>query len=122
MEILKIFLFNSLRGASASPAAPSAASPRAAGWQQQSYARDIDGVDCFPTSSKARSFCLVGAIENCYAYSEQPDILQRIAQAIQYKTYRGGDRYDMEDNITNWNDEQGRKFEDVRAVIDKLDI
>jgi len=76
-------------------------------WTQGYYAKDAAGIYCEWSSVLAQKFCLLGASFKCYPG--------------QKKTMEG-----LLDNACGeaavWNDQPGRTFEEVKALVEKLDI
>jgi hypothetical protein len=81
-------------------------------WTKGAFKRDEDGKPCSHTGKPPVSYCLIAAVEECY-YEEEPeysDVIGRIAAAI--------GRWDIEE----WNDSPVRRFEDVKELVERLDI
>lgn len=76
-------------------------------WTQYHSARDSKGFPCKPTASAAVCWCLSGAIQRCYPH-EWRKIDRRLI-------------VDVNDYIS-WNDSPDRTFEEVKALVEKLDI
>lgn len=79
-------------------------------WTQGSYAIDKEGNKVPYDSEKARAWCLDGAISKCYGElsEEYWDIYTRINNKV--------------DGYISWNDNPYRKFEEVKALVEELDI
>ena len=77
-------------------------------WTKGQLARNKDGFGCSLYDTKAEKFCLMGATRKCY-----PNETEKI-QALLEQELRG--------YAVTWNDEPGRTFAEVKAVIEKLDI
>jgi len=77
-------------------------------WTQGQFARDEDGNSCAAIDARAKKFCLMGAAYKCFS-NETEMILDLLNRELQ------GD-------AIGWNDAPGRTFEEVKAVIEKLDI
>ena len=75
-------------------------------WTKGEWARDKEGR---PTCSNAFCWCLIGAIFHCYKDEDYPEICEKI---------------DNEgiDNLMQWNDAPERKFEEVKELVERLDI
>lgn len=76
-------------------------------WTQGTLAEDAKGNRVSVLSPNASSFCLVGAVVRCY--DKTTDVVDRIAREVN-------------DEVTNWNDADGRTFEEVKALVEWLDI
>src|SRR6185369_2434153 len=68
-----------------------------------------------PDDPKAHCWCLVGAINKCYPIINDERI--RIKTKIQAKIWPEGYCF-----IHTWNDESGRTFDEVKALVEELDI
>ena len=79
-----------------------------ANWTQGQLARFASGHSCDLTNAFAVKFCLMGAAHKCYA---------RETEKIQFLLEQ-----ELRGYAVAWNDEPGRTFAEVRAVIEKLDI
>jgi hypothetical protein len=78
-------------------------------WTKGWWARDSKGrMVIFDTT--AVSWCLVGAIEECYSYSERRAIDLKVQEAL------------LVSRIDIWNDAPERTFEDIKDLVEKLDI
>lgn len=81
-------------------------------WTKGAYARDEKGNDIPATSEQATCFCLRGAIRKCYLDPEiREKVLETVYREIEYP--RG---------ISFWNDNPHRTFEDVKELVERLDI
>ena len=95
-------------------------------WTQCKMARDAKGIALVDQELEyGVSFCLLGAVRRCYirGTKEYNDILRRICNKIKldYSVPEWG--MDLVSGpITCWNDKDGRTFEEVRALVDELDI
>ena len=79
-------------------------------WCKGVDAQDCNGDEIRYDDPKAHSFCLVGALEVCYR--DEGNIIYAIKDKIRLRI---GD-------ITRWNDAPERTFEDVRKLIEELNI
>ena len=77
-------------------------------WTKWQYAKDAKGNVCAVADAKAEKFCLMGAAKKCYP--EGMDMIRRLL-----------DR-ELGDMAITWNDMPERTFEEVKAVVEKLDI
>lgn len=78
-------------------------------WCQGWFAKTIGGVLCSEFSEKAVCWCLSGAIWKCYPGLDSDDVRRKIVDTIHT-------------DIPYWNDAKERTFEDVKALVEKLDI
>lgn len=90
-------------------------------WTQGVLARDTTtGNPVGPESEFATAWCLGGAVMRAYpAYEDQTEPLRRLREAI-FGPPRG--KGYPEPRIGNWNDAPGRTFEEVRELVERLDI
>lgn len=90
-------------------------------WCQGAYAKDIHGNFVRAVSPDAVAWCLRGASWKCYApksrlefdnskFVEVDNMLWKAVFALGYTS------------ITSYNDAPGRKFKDIVAFVEKLDI
>ncbi len=79
-------------------------------WTQGQAARTITGEATSATGESAVRWCLLGAIMKCYghSYSVQLDV-----ELLLRSTVNG---------IVTYNDDPNREFEEVKALVEKLDI
>ena len=86
-------------------------------WIKGFESLDQDGGPMNPRSEYAFCWCIVGAINKCY----QKDDKERnnVLYAIQAKI---GHRGDAELGVSGWNDKEERTFEDVKKLVEELDI
>lgn len=87
-------------------------------WCQEIDAMDFEGVGIDALNPDAVCWCLEGALERCYydvssSVESQPN-LQRAREKVI-------DALD-EGNIISWNDAPERTFEEVAALVRRLDI
>lgn len=78
-------------------------------WTRGESARDINGRPVMTDSKEAVSWCLVGALMKCYRGSKVAYLRTRIGNLLQI-------------SVEGWNDDPNRKFEDVKALVEQLDI
>lgn len=78
-------------------------------WTQGYNARDINRCRIDPKSLKACSWCLSGALMKCYGL-EDGEVYKRVYDKIE-TLY-----------IPSWNDNPYRQFEDVKSLIEEIDI
>jgi hypothetical protein len=87
-------------------------------WTQGVYFR---GKNRHPTDdpNKAVKFCLLGAIEKCYADSPtRRNVEDTVRKEINWPN-QGGFNFK---GIASWNDDKARKFSEVKALVTRLDI
>jgi hypothetical protein len=79
-------------------------------WTQGVSARDKNGDIVYATCATATCFCLMGAIEHCYRNENEAELI--------YKKIRTK----VISHISIWNDQSYRTFEDVKQLVEELDI
>lgn len=84
-------------------------------WMQWGLAKDAKGKRVNPKQDFAQSFCLVGAIMHCYPESGFAEAMTKVRMRINRERPEPL-------SITFWNDESSRKFEEVKALVEELDI
>lgn len=72
----------------------------------KTYEGPLDNPDVYS------SFCLTGAVRACYGVADRQVVLSRLADAIGYDTAE----------IPEWNDNPLRTFQDVKDLVERLDI
>jgi hypothetical protein len=82
-------------------------------WTQYTWARDASGASVLPTNPKAVRWSLAGAADCCYGH-DYP-LLHTINMLL-------GSSVGPCQNHEFWQDADGRTFEEVRALVLKLDI
>lgn len=89
-------------------------------WTQKASARDKDGNVVAVDSGKAYSFCLGGGVEKCYkGNKKRMEILNLIEEEMMNKhRLDDGENYDY----VEWNDSSEREFDDIKKLVNKLDI
>ena len=78
-------------------------------WTQGTLARSLPTRAVSPNSPKAKSWCLYGAAERCYRGRNVGRVLDILRSEIGL-------------DISYYNDSFERKFEDIKALVEKLDI
>lgn len=78
-------------------------------WIQHYVAKDVYGRPCSVTGNAA-SFCLLGAVSRCYVNDDWRRVMDKIKLHI------------MVESITVWNDSPERTFEEVKKLVNELDI
>lgn len=84
-------------------------------WTKRWYARTKDGFKTNATSKDAVSFCLLGAIEKCYG----TEFFCNLPNDVKGKLY---ERFGSASKPSSWNDANERTFEEVKTLVDELDI
>lgn len=84
-------------------------------WTKGSSARYDNNFVCLPASEDAVKWCLMGALVKCYSYTPESYTIQEKMRNYTIKT-KGF--Y----NIVYFNDHGSTKFEDIKTLIDALDI
>lgn len=79
-------------------------------WTQHAFARDTIGRNIYTNAEEAYSYCLLGAAMKCYPPTTPARILIKIKEEIECES------------ILDWNDAPERTFEEVKALVEKLDI
>ena len=79
-------------------------------WCQGSLSKTQNGKGCFSFAEEAVSWCLVGAIYKCYHNSIACSSVMFLI------------KNELGDKVLEWNDDPTRKFEDVRELVERLDI
>lgn len=78
-------------------------------WTQHSFAREKCGLPTLTDDPEAETYCLVGAIRKCYDFVRQKDIVDLIQK-------------ELNGPILSWNDNPKRKFEEVKALVKRLNV
>jgi hypothetical protein len=78
-------------------------------WTQQAYAKTKHGIATSSSDPDAFCFCLLGAVHKCYSIDEIGYINQKIQRNI-------------EGAIAEWNDDPTRTFEEVKQLVESLNI
>jgi len=76
-------------------------------WTQRAFALRQDGTGCHWLDKEAKKFCLLGATYRCHP--GQPATIDALLDRAC-------------GNPATWNDMPGRTFEEVKALVEKLDI
>jgi hypothetical protein len=78
-------------------------------WTKHNSAKTKNDEYCFVTSESAFKFCLLGGIAKCY-----PEQYEKVKIKILEELNIG--------NIVAWNDANDRTFQDIKNLVEKLDI
>jgi hypothetical protein len=86
-------------------------------WTKGFQARNALGRPAMANSKQAMCWCLGGAINRCYPTIEHRRVvLDRIFETVPEIVVLHND------SLAEWNDAPERTFEDVRALVEELDI
>lgn len=88
-------------------------------WTQGGNARAADGETVHAFSDRAVCWCLVGAIRKVCWYPSGFDLVK--AHRIETRIIKALGLADFSD-VMKWNDAPERKFEEVKSLVEKLDI
>lgn len=80
-------------------------------WTRGAFAANVFGEHVPYDAPSAACWCLRGAIFRCYG--RQTEQSERVSNLV-YAT--------LDAPIATWNDCRGRKFADVKALVEELDI
>lgn len=81
-------------------------------WTKGYDAQDISGERTSPMSEEAVCWCLAGALHRCYLPEQRQEIQDKIGLNISI----------LFASIVGWNDMPDRTFEEVKALVEELDI
>lgn len=87
-------------------------------WTQGAFAQTATGHPVDYEDENAAKFCLVGAARKCYGRGEAGNAVLRTIISDLHEGKRTG----WAENVAAWNDGFGRTFEEVRALVERLDI
>lgn len=79
-------------------------------WTTDYAARNMIGNEVSYKDPSACCWCMIGAIQRCYGPSVAEDIMIKVRTHL-------GTRF-----ITHWNDDPIRSFQDVRNLVETLNI
>lgn len=77
-------------------------------WTQGWLAKDKEGRHVSVHADNATCFCLVGAVGKCYSGLRYLNVIEVLEKEIGM--------------IARWNDARGRTFDQVKALVERLDI
>lgn len=77
-------------------------------WTKKREARSADGLPTSALNEDAVAYSVYGAIKRCY----QKDQFEAIYRKI----------YDTVGHVTHWNDDPATTFEEVRQLVNELDV
>jgi hypothetical protein len=84
-------------------------------WIQGSFARDKNGDKVMAWDKSAVSWCLLGAFNMCYpTWKEKDPILDKLIEHF--------DTIAPSILLISWNDKDGRRFDEVKELLETLDI
>ena len=79
-------------------------------WCKGSFAQDAQGNTVSSHETTATAWCLVGAARQCYPELERSFILRQIKEARSMR------------DVGTWNDAPERTFEEVKRLVEALDV
>lgn len=82
-------------------------------WTKGGFARTPEGEHVFPNHAQAVCFCISGAIDFCYSGEKRYAVYRQLNEKIAAKQWQ---------DIYAWNDAPERTYEEVKALVDELDI
>lgn len=86
-------------------------------WATKPNIQYIEGELVSSNDANATCFCLVGAIRHCYRrgdiWTEYSNVVKMVMTEL---------KVESETAVINWNDDKGRVFNDVKDLVNKLDI
>ncbi len=82
-------------------------------WTRRVFARDSKGAECNSSAKSATCFCMMGAVLHCY-----PDVPKAVWDDIKRRVTDATGA----DSVYQWNDDPARTFDEVKALVEKLDI
>lgn len=87
-------------------------------WIKNVFAKNKEGDEVNYHDPTAYSFCLAGAVRRCY--SETEEVFHDISLQISIKTHQDITQWNW--SIVQWNDDPERTFEEVKELVEELDI
>jgi hypothetical protein len=88
-------------------------------WCQKAAALDSDGFEVeVPTSPRAFSFCLMGALSRAEAETKAMNVVGTTLRFYNY--FHKAMELPDSMGVVNWNDRPGRTFEEVKAALRKV--
>ncbi len=84
-------------------------------WTKHEFARSNTGTPLPSFAPDATSWCLIGAINKCYSGKE--DFTKVYESVRAHMPLVNGIAM-----ISNWNDSPTRTFDEIKALVEKLDI
>lgn len=84
-------------------------------WCKGDYAQDETGNPVASHDDRAARFCLLGAVNRCYAEDARLEPIRKLADVIH-------DHTDGTCHITLFNDRPDTTYDDLRAVLEAADI
>lgn len=80
-------------------------------WCKYAAAKAKDGFYVHPDDPEAKSWCLVGAVNRCYStFDKQQEVMSKLNMSLWPRT------------IERWNDDYFRTFEEVKALVEELNV
>lgn len=84
-------------------------------WTQGETARDADGRFCMSSSSKAVSWCILGAYNRLHPNGTSQSDWEYTKRWMDFRESLGC-------SVPNWNDMPGRTWEEVHAKLKEFDL
>lgn len=81
-------------------------------WTKGATARDSQGSGCYCNSLSACCWCLSGAIYHCYPDDDEANSIHLLVR-INLEGFRG---------VIDFNDNESTSFEEIKALVNELDI
>lgn len=88
-------------------------------WNKRALSVDCNGNTTSPQDINAVSWCLLGAMRKCYGYYLS---IMKIEENNQYYFIYNKVIDYLGSSIVNWNDHPNRMFEEVKSLVEELDI
>lgn len=96
-------------------------------WCKNVPARDVNGEEIVLWDEKAVCWCLLAAVDLCYGIIAQVTgevnitgkIVEKLNLHIENIEYPDEEKFTA---ITNWNDDPARTFQDIKNLVEELDI
>ncbi len=79
-------------------------------WTQEAFARNKNNDIVSVNSRNSVKYCLMGGLIKCYKFNDHPNILDKLFKETGTT------------NLVTWNDSSLRKFQDVKKLVNKLNI
>lgn len=87
-------------------------------WTKGCFAKNKEGIAVPFRSSDAYAFCLMGAVSYCYSDNDNDEMALKVDTKIRnYLRQKTGSG-----KQASWNDAPERTYEEVKAMVDELDV
>ena len=85
-------------------------------WTKSQFARDVNNVPVEPGSPDACSWCLIGALDKCYASTTTgSEARTKLTDAVrQYSEPQCGSGW----GVSTYNDREQTTFADIKAILE----